>query len=197
MEITLKTYLEHHLNPISIDTIEHFKSIATYKKFSKGDIIIRSSQPTSKFYIIKSGLVAKSTTNEKGRQFIRNLYTKNKAFGALSSHINKNKKSEAIFICLTNCELFEADCYDFIKLKEEFEEFNNIYKRIIEETFLRSEEKIDEICLLTSAERFLKLKKEIPNICNILPQYQIAYYLNITPVQLSRIRKKIYSNTSN
>ncbi|MGB6268061.1 MAG: hypothetical protein WBF67_03545 [Olleya sp.] len=36
--------------------------------------------------------------------------------------------------------------------------------------------------------RYLKLREKIPNIDNLIPQYQIAAYLSITPVQLSRIR---------
>jgi len=44
---------------------------------------------------------------------------------------------------------------------------------------------------LNALERYLCLKKEIPNIENLIQLNQIANYLNITPVQFSRIRKKI------
>jgi len=38
----------------------------------------------------------------------------------------------------------------------------------------------------------LKFKKDNPGIENLIPLYHIASYLNITPVQLSRIRKDLY-----
>ena len=44
---------------------------------------------------------------------------------------------------------------------------------------------------LNALERYLCLKKEIPNIENLIQLNQIANYLNITPVQFSRIRKNI------
>jgi hypothetical protein len=44
---------------------------------------------------------------------------------------------------------------------------------------------------MNATERYLSLRKQIPNIDNLIPQYQIATYLSITPVQLSRIRNNL------
>jgi hypothetical protein len=55
------------------------------------------------------------------------------------------------------------------------------------------ESEIFSLAVLDASERYLKLQEEIPDIDNIMTQYHIAAYLNITPVQLSRIRKKLYS----
>ena len=44
---------------------------------------------------------------------------------------------------------------------------------------------------MDATQRYLKLCKKIPDIESLIPQYQIASYLGITPVQLSRIRKKM------
>jgi hypothetical protein len=55
------------------------------------------------------------------------------------------------------------------------------------------EDKIHELALLNATERYLKLKRAIPKIETVIPQYHIASYLNVSAVQLSRIRKEIYS----
>jgi hypothetical protein len=44
---------------------------------------------------------------------------------------------------------------------------------------------------LNATESYIKLRKQIPDIDSLIPQYQIASYLSISPVQLSRIRKKL------
>jgi hypothetical protein len=51
----------------------------------------------------------------------------------------------------------------------------------------------DELLTLNATGRYLKLQKRIPNIDNMINQYHIASNLGITPIQLSRIRKKLYS----
>lgn len=68
-----------------------------------------------------------------------------------------------------------------------------LYTKVIEQDFLFQEQRVLDLSLLNATERYLKLQKEISNIENILPQYHIASYLNITPVQLSRIRKDLVS----
>jgi len=44
---------------------------------------------------------------------------------------------------------------------------------------------------LNATQRYLNLRQCIPNIDDLIPQFQIASFLNITPVQLSRVRKKL------
>jgi hypothetical protein len=48
-----------------------------------------------------------------------------------------------------------------------------------------------ELISMDAKQRYLTLINEIPEIETLIPQYQIASYLSVTPVQLSRIRKKI------
>ena len=59
--------------------------------------------------------------------------------------------------------------------------------------FLKMEERVFELCILDSKERYLKFKRDFPELEDQITQYQIATYLNITPVQLSRIRKELNS----
>jgi len=193
MKKEIKTFLKNYSDTVTQETIDIFTSISKYKKKSKGEIIVRYGTPTSKFFILENGIVGnfikKETCNNK--QVIRTLYTSGKPFGAISNLTQKSKKSSASYICLTDCEILETDFNKFLELKKNNANLAFLYNKFLEEVFLRSERKIDELCLMSSTQRYLKLLEDIPNICNILPQYQIAYYLNITPVQLSRIRKKL------
>jgi len=59
--------------------------------------------------------------------------------------------------------------------------------------YVRTDNKIHDLSILNATERFKKLKKEKPTIENLIKQYHIASYLNITPTQLSRIKKEYYS----
>ena len=63
--------------------------------------------------------------------------------------------------------------------------------KLLEHIFITYENRSLDLMRLDATERYLKLREQIPNIDNLIPQYQIASYLNITPVQLSRIRKKL------
>ena len=66
-----------------------------------------------------------------------------------------------------------------------------MYNRILEHVFIRYEERQLELISMDAKAQYLALLKKMPNIEELIPQYQIASYLSITPVQLSRIRRKI------
>jgi hypothetical protein len=53
--------------------------------------------------------------------------------------------------------------------------------------------RIDSFVLLSPEERYKKYIKDFPGIVNRAPDKHIANVLGITPVSLSRIRKRIAS----
>ena len=78
-----------------------------------------------------------------------------------------------------------------IKISKANIDISNLYNRILESVYILYEAKQLETAALDATQRYLQLKRRIPNIENLIPQYQIASYLNISPVQLSRIRKSL------
>ena len=103
------------------------------------------------------------------------------------------KPSRLTYQCLTDCDIYEFNYFEFKKLIEQDIHISNFYVFALEKVFLRLEDKIYDLSVLNATQRYLKLKKQIPEIENLITQYHIASYLNITPVQLSRIRRKLYS----
>jgi len=45
--------------------------------------------------------------------------------------------------------------------------------------------------MLDATELYLKIRKDLPQIEKQIAQYHIASYLNITPIQLSRVRRSL------
>ncbi|WP_435415731.1 Crp/Fnr family transcriptional regulator [Polaribacter aestuariivivens] len=167
-------------------------SLVNSKKFKKKEIIAKAGEIPENVYILKSGLVRSYFTDDKGKEYIRNFITKHRAAGALGSLI-LNKPSRFSYDCLSDCEVYFLNFKAFKKLAKEDKSIAYLYASVLEKIFLRLEAKVYDLSVLNGTERYLKLKKEIPDIENLTPLYHIASYLNITAVQLSRIRKEIYS----
>lgn len=192
MENTIELYLKRYLDTIPKESIDQFKQLFTLRKVVKDEVLLHQGKKSTKFYIIKEGLVASFIRHEDGNDFIRTIYTPLNELGSLNSIIRK-KPSNANYKCLTNGEVIEA-CFDnFIKLTITEPIFSIVYTKVLEQKYLSSEKRIDELSTLNGTQRYIELKKDIYDIDNLLPQYQIAKYLCITPVQLSRIRKKMFT----
>ncbi|MFN0730022.1 Crp/Fnr family transcriptional regulator [Polaribacter gochangensis] len=169
-----------------------FESNIQFKFYKKGDIIVNAGEIPTNFYILKTGVLRSFLRDSKGKEHIKTIYIPITTSGSLSSLITK-KPSNAIYDCLTDAEILVGNFHEFIKQTEKHHDLALLYNRVLESIFIRTEKRIFELSVLNATERYIKLKKEIPNISNLIQQYHIASYLNITPVQLSRIRKELYS----
>ena len=97
-----------------------------------------------------------------------------------------------IIECLTDCDLIEVDFLEFKNLSKVNIEILHLYNNLLELLFIKLENRFYELSTLNATELYLKFKKDNPGIENLIPLYHIASYLNITPVQLSRIRGDLY-----
>lgn len=180
------------IEDIPKESLDKFMALIRHKKLKKGDSIAKTGQIPNDIYILSEGIIRSFYTDESGKEYIRHLFTPYRATGALGALILK-KPSKLSYDCLSDCEVYAINFKDFKALTLKDKKIANLYATVLEIVFLTLESKIYDLSVLDATERYLKLKRHIPNIENLIPQYHIASYLNITPVQLSRIRKKLYS----
>ena len=64
-------------------------------------------------------------------------------------------------------------------------------RRVLEERFVSLHDLFTSQILDSPEQRYLKLQKERPDLINRIPQHQLATFLGMTPVSLSRIKNRI------
>ncbi|PQJ79040.1 Crp/Fnr family transcriptional regulator [Polaribacter porphyrae] len=184
-----------HFSDLPKKSYKSFLNLAKKENFKKNDFITKVGQKPKSFFIIKSGIVRSFYEDKNAKEYTRTIFTSPKSTGSLSSLIT-GKPSELHYQCLTDSVLYRINFNDFKKLTTEDSYILKLYSEVLEFIFLMMENRIYELSVLNASERYLKLKKEIPDIESYIAQYHIASYLNISPVQLSRIRKEMLKNQS-
>ena len=81
-----------------------FHDLTELKKFSNKDILANYGETPKHLFILKSGVVRSYYTDEKGKEYIRSLFTQFSATGALGALI-LDKPSALSYDCLTDCEV--------------------------------------------------------------------------------------------
>ncbi|MEW4925022.1 Crp/Fnr family transcriptional regulator [Algibacter sp. 2305UL17-15] len=175
---------------ISEEAFLKLKNISEYKKIDANTQVDKLGKIPSKIYLVISGVMRCYVTSESGREFNKRFFFSTDFAGSLTALI-KNAPSEIVYETLTDCEVYEIDFVALTKLCEKDIVINNLYSRILEKVFMRYEKRQLELISMNASQRYQRLKEDIPNIDKLVPQYHIASYLSITPVQLSRIRKKL------
>jgi CRP-like cAMP-binding protein len=189
--VSLKNFTDNFPD-ISKDSLNSFIDLATEVQFRKNVSLTKVGEVSNCFFIIKSGIVRSYYTDEKGKEYTRTIFVPGKTTGSLSSLIS-GLPSKLTYECLTKCVVYKFYFEAFNNLKNQDPQIEKLYSKMLEYIFLLMESRIHDLAVLNATQRYLKLKREIPNIETMIPQYHIASYLNVSAVQLSRIRKEIYS----
>jgi CRP-like cAMP-binding protein len=180
-------------NGISEEIIAELLKISEFKKISSGTQLVKLNDVSSKIYMLVSGVVRCYLITESGKEFNKSFYLPLGFMGSLTALI-KRKPSIFIFETLSDCKLYEVDYYKLMELCKRNEQVNMLYSKVLEVVYVMYERRLIELISLDAKGRYLALRKQIPTVDELIPQYHIASYLGITPVQLSRIRKKLDTN---
>ena len=175
---------------VSPEAYEILRSLASYKKVKQGEILVEQGSHSNNISFLSSGLIRAYQVLESGKEITKNLYSNFSFVGPFSS-ILKNQPSLLTHEALTDCILYEINLKSFTEQTKTNIELSNMYNRILEHIFILYETKYLNHISLNATDRYQILKRQIPDIEDLIPQYQIASYLNITAVQLSRIKKDL------
>ncbi len=175
---------------VSHDTFVKLQNMSSYKLLKTNTVVTKEGEIPNKIYILLSGLMRTYFDSEAGKQHNKKIFSPTSFVGALTAIIKK-EPSKLAYETLTDCKVFEIDFDIFMKLCKTDVDIANLYAKILERIFMQYEKRSLELISLDATQRYIKLREQIPNIDDLIPQFQIASYLSITPVQLSRIRKKM------
>ncbi|MEC3907976.1 Crp/Fnr family transcriptional regulator [Tamlana sp. 2201CG12-4] len=175
---------------VSEETFSKLSRIAIFKKFDTGTQIAKTGEVPSKIYMLISGMMRAYLEDESGREFNKSFFMPFSFVGSFTGLIKK-QPSKLVYESLTACKVYEINFEEFMKLCKEDINVSNLYNKVLEHIFIKYEERQLELISMDATQRYLELCKKMPDIEHLVPQYHIASYLSITPVQLSRIRKKL------
>ncbi|MBD0833572.1 Crp/Fnr family transcriptional regulator [Aestuariibaculum sediminum] len=181
------------ITDISDETFKALINVSELKTVKSGTQLVKLNETPNKVYLLLNGLVRCYLCTEAGKEFNKSFYLSNSFFGSLTA-LMKNEPSQFVFEALSDCEIREIDFIKVMKLAETNLSVSKLYNKILQRFYMLYEKRLVDLISLEAKDRYEELQKQIPNVDKLIPQYHIASYLGITPVQLSRIRKKNEKN---
>jgi len=166
--------------------------LAHTKKLKAGEIYIREGSVSQRLAYIKSGLIRAYCLKQNGDDVTLMLRWENQLVASVDSVI-LGKPSRFIYQALEDTVLMEVDYQKVKPLIDKSPELAVSSNSFIMHMLGQAMDRLEGFVLLSPEERYLKLVNEKPNINNRVPDKYLATMLGITPVSLSRIRKRIAS----
>jgi CRP-like cAMP-binding protein len=91
---------------------------------------------------------------------------------------------------LEDTEVLSIEKPDLEKLYVEVPQFNKLFRILLQNSMIASQQRILASISHTAEEKYLAFIKKYPAFEQRIPQAQIAAYLGITPETISRIRRQ-------
>lgn len=147
---------------------------------------MNAGERVSYAYFCITGLFRLFYTLEDGKEFIKSFSLSNEfvtSYGAMIS----GEPSYFSIQALEDSAVIEIPYAVLQELSDRSHEWERFVRKSVEQLYLKKEERERELLFLSAAERLEAFRKKYPDLELRIPQYQIASYLGISPVSLSRI----------
>ncbi len=169
---------------------EKILGIVSPRTISKGEYFISAGEIPRKFAFSVSGLFRYFYTDEKGNEFTKGFFPENSFISAYSAMIQK-RGSHFTIEALEDATLLVIRYDQWQALLQGHVCWKAVLIAMLEKAFCKKESRERELLLYDAATRYQLFLESYPGLDHRIKQHYIASYLGITPVALSRVRKKM------
>lgn len=137
---------------------------------------------------VAEGLLRSYYISPKGEEVNKHFFLAGSLAAPLTSLVT-GAPSPVYIGALESSRILQARYRDVLSLYEEYPVLNKVGRVAVELAWVAKERRETQLIMLDARQRYRAFQEEYPGLERRIPQYQVASYLGITPVQLSRIRK--------
>ncbi|OLQ85398.1 Crp/Fnr family transcriptional regulator [Vibrio panuliri] len=184
----MQAKFRHHLIEQGFSDVEvtQLTSLAKPLELPTRHILIEQGVQAESFYFVLNGLCHASYLTAQGKEFSKEFYWELDWIIGFESLI-KQQPSAFLLETLTPCELM---CLSIDTLKQWRSDNHPIYLKLVETQLMHKENKERFMLLYSAEQRYQLFCENFADLEQRLSDYQIAAYLGITPVSLSRIKNR-------
>jgi len=126
-------------------------------------------------------------------EFIQQFYAEGDFMGNYVSY-QSSIPSETATVAIEPCEILQIPFKTLENLYTQVPAIQHFSEHIGQLKLQQIHQRASSLLTQTPEERYLQLLQNQPKLLQRIPQYFVAQYLGITPISLSRIRKRIFLN---
>lgn len=168
---------------------EDFRGLCQSIDLPKNEYLVRNGERTQFAYFLLEGVV-RVFYNKEGNEYNKTFFMPGSFPTAITALIS-GSPSQLDFQALLPSKLVKFSYMEFKKLFDKHRCLESLMLAIMEKQWIKKERHDIHMVTNDGVANYLIFRKDFPQLENMIPQYHIASYLGITPIQLSRIRAQL------
>jgi CRP-like cAMP-binding protein len=168
---------------------EHIERALQSKTVTRNKVLLREGEICRNIYFVNQGCLRIYHTDLQGIEHNISFFPENWWAVDIASFSNQSPAFYSI-AALENTEVYFIGYSALEKLYWEVPKLERFFRILTQNGFNLYQGRITSALSKTAEERYRMFRKLYPNLEQRIAQKQIASYLGITPIFLSRLRKK-------
>ena len=160
-----------------------------YRDCLKGDSLMKQGDIDSSVRFVLSGLIRLSYEDAAGRRLTKSIVQAGDAFASLSALAGGTASFSAV--ALGDAAVVSLPYPLMRKLADQHAEWERLAGMLFMRLAQRKEQREFELLTLTAEQRWQRLCRDRPKLVESISQAELAALIGITPVALSRIKRRI------
>lgn len=186
--------LLEQLCPVPRKEFAYLEARLTLRRLKRGDFLTRAGAVADQLGFVVTGLFRKLHVTPRGKAIVRGFGGPGAVVGAYVSLLTGTPSYLSVE-ALCDSELFVLPWSELNALYARHSCFQTIGRRLAEVTLLEREARAHDLLTLSASERYARFRETHRELLPQLRAYDIASYLGITPVSLSRLRARRSAST--
>lgn len=164
---------------------QHFSAI----KLTNQQHWLQAGDMCTELCFILEGLIRIYYIDQAGNEVNQHFYQANEVIAPVDALVSE-EPCQYFIQAIEPTRLMVANYDELSKTSKENPELLRLEIKMLQTIFIKSARREAHLLLGNAEQRYRWFCKEYPELLDRIPQYHIASFLGITPVSLSRLRKK-------
>lgn len=160
------------------------------QRLAKGEVVFSQGDETHYLYALVSGLVKLVYYTPDGKELIKSFIQEGDLFGSLVSQMGLGGSTFSA-VCLEDCTVQLLPYKTLEKCVDGNLALKDFTIQLFRNLALKKEIREYEFLCLSAEARYKRFLKKHPEIVQRIAQQDLARYLGITPIALSRLKHRL------
>ncbi|AWB66179.1 hypothetical protein C2869_06895 [Saccharobesus litoralis] len=159
-------------------------------ELKKKQHLFRQGELDAHFYYVRRGFLKAYYIAESGKSFVKSFIGENTSIACLSACYAEQACSYSL-VAQENSSLIKLPFSLLLETSQTDIKFANEMQTLLIQLAIKKEKREHDFLCLPAEQRFIQLKQQWPDLFHKVPQHEIAQYLGVTDVGLSRIKTRL------
>ena len=183
----IKIYLQQNTQISEEDILEILACFKT-DTIKKNQILVRQNKTCKHLFFVNKGGLRVVCTKDDGQEWTRQLAVENQFITIFPSFIEQ-KITESYLQAIEASEVAYISHTDFIKLRKQILEWEQLYTKVLEKTYIDSIKRIENLITMSGKNLYEDFKRNNTDLIPRLSNKILASYLGVSQETLSRLKK--------